>query len=135
MTSVIDASVGLKWVLSEPGSDRATGLLAKDALAAPELFWVECANVLWAKARRGQITQGDARAAYAAIAAAPVSVIPAQTLADAAQVIALEIDQTAYDSLYLAAALATRSLLVTANEAFADAVLAHPVYAASVRKL
>ena len=135
MTVVIDASVGLKWVISEPGSDRATDLLAKEALAAPELFWVECANVLWVKARRGQITPADARAAFTAIAAAPVSVIPAQALADSAQVIAFDIDQTAYDCLYLAAALATRTVFVTADEAFANAALAHPVYAASVRRL
>ena len=68
---VIDASVALKWVLAEDASDRALALLAKDALAAPELFWIECANVLWAKARRGQINGAQARAALAAIDAAP----------------------------------------------------------------
>jgi predicted nucleic acid-binding protein len=132
---VVDASVGLKWVLTEPGSDRATALLAKDALAAPELFWFECANVLWVRARRGQIAAADARAAYAAIASAPVAVVPAQALAGAAQAIAFELDQTAYDCLYLAAAMADRKVLITADERFADAALAHPVYAASVRRL
>jgi predicted nucleic acid-binding protein len=135
MTYIVDASVGLKWVLSEDGSDRATALLAKDALAAPELFWIECANVLWAKARRGQIAPADARAAYNAIAAAPVAILPAQSLAAAAQSIAFDLDQTAYDCLYLAAALSARKTLVTADRGFADAALAHPVFAASVRRL
>ncbi len=132
---VIDASVALKWVLAEDASDRALALLAKDALAAPELFWIECANVLWAKARRGQINGAQARAALAAIDAAPVSVINARSMTLAAQAIALELDQTAYDSLYLAAALAERTELITADETFAKAAQAHPVYASSIRAL
>lgn len=135
MSFVIDASVALKWVLTEEGSDRALALLANHALAAPELFWVECANVLWVKARRGQIGAIEARAAFAAIAAAPVSIVPAQGLSAAAQSIAFDLDQTAYDCLYLAAALSTRKTLITADEVFADAALAHPVYTASVRRL
>ncbi|MGD9967039.1 MAG: type II toxin-antitoxin system VapC family toxin [Hyphomonadaceae bacterium] len=135
MTFVIDASIGLKWVLTEAGSDRASALLADEPLAAPELFWVECANVLWVKARRGQITDADARTALGAIVAAPVAIVPAQALAGAAQAIAFELDQTAYDCLYLAAALAARMTLITADEAFANAALAHPVYTASVRQL
>lgn len=135
MTYVIDASVGLKWVLTEEGSDRALALLANEPLAAPELFWVECANVLWVKARRGQITTADARAAFDAIAAAPVALLPSHTLASAAQAIAFDLDQTAYDCLYLAAALSARKTLITADAAFANAARAHPVYAASVRIL
>jgi predicted nucleic acid-binding protein len=135
VTFVVDASVGLKWVLTEADSDRASALLAKEALAAPELFWVECANVLWVKARRGQITAADARAACGAIVAAPIAIVPAQTLTSAAQAIAFELDQTAYDCLYLAAAMSARKVLVTADDLFADAALAHPVYAASVRRL
>lgn len=132
---IIDANVALKWVLSEDGSDRARALLIKETLAAPELFWIECANVLWVKARRAQITGVQARSALAAIDAAPVSVINARALTLAAQAIALELDQTAYDSLYLAAALAERTELITADETFAKAALAHPVYASSVRML
>lgn len=132
---IVDASVALKWVLQEPGSDRAITLLANEPLAAPDLFWTECANVLWVKTRRGQINRADAIAALAAIAAAPVSTVPARSLTPAAQTIAFELDQTVYDCLYLAAALAQGAQFVTADEAFARSVLAHPVYAASVRLL
>lgn len=132
---VVDASVALKWVLQEQGSDRAIALLADEMLGAPDLFWVECANVLWVKARRGQIDRADANAALAAIDAAPVSAIPARSLVTAAQTIAFELDQTVYDCLYLAAALAQGAVFVTADEAFAKAALAHPVYGASVRLL
>lgn len=132
---IVDASVALKWVLQEQDSDRAMALLASEALAAPELFWAECANVLWVNARRGQISVADARVAFAAIDAAPVSVVAGRSLAAAAQAIAFELDQPAYDCLYLAAALAERCVFVTADEAFARAATAHPVYAGSVRAL
>lgn len=135
MTLVVDASVALKWVIDEPGADRARALLANESLVAPELFWAECANVLWTKARRRQIIAADARAAFAAIDAAPVSVIASRSLALAAQTLAFDLDQTVYDCLYLAAALAERTVLVTADEVFAAAVAAHPVYAANVRVL
>ena len=63
MTVIVDASVALKWVLTEDGTDRARALITQRPLAAPDLLWVECTNVLWVKARRGQITaQGEARA-------------------------------------------------------------------------
>ncbi len=132
---IVDASVALKWVVPEANSDRARHLLASEVLAAPELMWVECANVLWVKVRRGQISREAATAAMAAIDAAPVRAIGARDHARAAQAMAFELDQTAYDCLYLAAALAERAVFVTADEAFARAAGAHPVYGTSVRVL
>ena len=135
MSVIVDASVALKWVVEEDNSDLARALFLNETLAAPDLFWIECANVLWAKARRGQITAADARDALDVIEATPVSALAVRPLARAAQAIALELNKTAYDSLYLAAALAERAVLVTADEAFARATLAHPVYGRSVRLL
>ncbi|MBT9444109.1 MAG: type II toxin-antitoxin system VapC family toxin [Hyphomonadaceae bacterium] len=135
MSYIVDASVALKWVILEEHSEAARQLLIHDALAAPELFWIECANVLWAKARRRQISVVDARDGFDAIEATPIATLPVRPLARAAQAIALELNQSAYDSLYLAAALAERCVLVTADEVFASAARAHPVYARSVRLL
>lgn len=49
---VVDASVGIKLFVDEPGSDAAHGLIG-DALRepdaqvlVPDLFFVECANIL-----------------------------------------------------------------------------------------
>jgi predicted nucleic acid-binding protein len=57
MPVIIDASVALKWVIDEDGSEAARGLLLGEALAAPDLIVVECAIVLWAKARRRQLNR------------------------------------------------------------------------------
>ena len=57
---VVDASVVVKWVTEEDGSDAATELLNME-LAAPDLWLPEAANALWAKQHRGLIDVDHAR--------------------------------------------------------------------------
>jgi predicted nucleic acid-binding protein len=134
-TFIVDASVALKWVLQEPGSEAAIELVARESLAAPDLLFIECANVLWRKVRRGQIAPSAAAPALAALEATPIRVTPVQPHAAAALAIAAELGQSAYDSLYLATAIAEHGIMITADEAFARAALAHPVYASAIRVL
>ena len=75
MTIVVDASVALKWVLEEPGSDAAEELLEKD-LAAPSLWLLEAGNALWRRAFRGELTQADAVERLTALTKAPVASVP-----------------------------------------------------------
>lgn len=135
MTLIVDASVVLKWVIEEDGSDTARSLVIGETLAAPDLLFIECANVLWVKARRGNLSVDDAKTAYAAIEATPIRVIPVHRHAAAAQSIAFDLDQTPYDSLYLAVAMAERATLVSADAAFVKAASTHPLYRGSVRLL
>lgn len=135
MQVVIDASVALKWVLEEDGSDAARRLAEGDALTAPDLLFIECANVLTMKVRRGLLAEADAKLAMLLIDGVPIRSVPTRSHVAAAQSIALELGQTAYDSLYLAVAMAERIELVTADEAFVRAAAAHPLYGPSVRRL
>ena len=135
VTVIVDASVALKWVIEEPGADAALALVADETLAAPDLLFIECANVLWVKVRRGQLSMADAKAALAAIEATPIRTIPTRLHVTAAQAIAFDLGQTAYDSLYLAAAVAEQAMLVTADDAFAAAAAAHALYRPLVRQL
>ena len=104
-------------------------------MAAPEFLAIECANVLWVRARRGLLTQEGARTGLGIILAAPVHLLPSAQYVVAAQAIALDLVRSVYDSLYLAAALAERATLVTADAAFAAAAQQHGVYGSAVRLL
>jgi len=135
VTVVVDASVAFKWVVEEEGSEAARSLLAGELLVAPELMIVECANALWLRVRRRHIDRNTARTALAAIRAAPVHYVRASAYIAAAHDLAMDLDQTIYDSLYLAVAIAEQAILVTGDRAFAAAVSRHAVYTSSVRLL
>lgn len=135
MTLVIDASVAIKWVIEEEGSDAARALVAQEMLTAPDFLAIEYANVFWALARAGKLSRELARGALDAVLAAPIRLRPTADYASAAHAIAFDLEQTVYDSVYLAVAMAERATLVTAGGEFAAAASRHAVYASSVRLL
>ena len=91
MTLVVDASVALKWVLLEEGRDRALAVLSEDALIAPDLLHVECANALTTRVRRGLISPVDARDALHVILNAPVLIRASASLVAKAHDISIEL--------------------------------------------
>jgi predicted nucleic acid-binding protein len=70
MALVVDASVGLKWVLNEPDSDLAEALVrAEPDLLVPDFWLNEAANVLWLQVRRKLFTPTEATEALALLRA------------------------------------------------------------------
>jgi hypothetical protein len=69
---IVDASVAVKWVVSESGSTEAAALLDGDRLGAPTLWLSEASNALWAKVMRQQLTAEEARGQAADLADAPI---------------------------------------------------------------
>jgi predicted nucleic acid-binding protein len=130
---VVDASVAVKWVLSETGSEAADALLDQD-LMAPVLWLAETANVLWRKARIGEITAEQASARLSELLTAPVASLPIEPHLEPALKLALEIGHPVYDCIYLALALHHRTHVVTADRRFASAANT-PARAGSVRLL
>ncbi len=133
MKIVIDASVALKWVLSETGSDAADALLDQD-LMAPALWLAEAANVLWRKARTGDITAEQASARLSELMNAPVGSLGMEPYLEQALKLAVEIGHPVYDCIYLALALHHRTHVVTADRRFASAA-STPALAGGVRLL
>lgn len=129
MSFVVDASVGLKWVLQEPDSPQAERLARSDVeLLVPDFWLNEACNVLWLRVRRKLFTPDEARDALALLRD---QVDPTPTaglgLHDIALDIGLAINHSPYDTLYVAFALAMGAdKVVVADGPFVTAMRAHP---------
>ena len=125
---VVDASVVVKWLVTEEHSDDAARLLnSGSTLVAPELVFAEAANALWAMRRRGDIAPADMADAVDALTSALIAVpFPMSRLAAAAARIAVDIGHPVYDCFYLALAVRTGYPVVTADVRFHDKARAHP---------
>ena len=117
---VVDASVAVKWVLSEIDSDAADALLDQE-LMAPVLWLAEAGNVLWRKARTGEITAVQANARLCELLKAPIASLPIEPHLERALGLALVIGHPIYDCIYLALALDHDTHVVTADRRFASA--------------
>jgi predicted nucleic acid-binding protein len=129
--AIVDASVAVKWVVPEIGSDRAAAL-ATYRLSAPDLLDAECANVLWVKVTRAEISETDALTRISRLIAAPVDRVPCRELASAALKLSIDLGHPAYDCLYLALAIRAAVPLVTADMEFLQAVASHPYLASHI---
>ena len=111
---VIDASVAIKWVIDEPGSEQALKL-RRHAVAAPDLLISECANIVWKKVRLGELTGPEATMAIRLLVRADIELVPARQLASRAVEWAILLDHSAYDCMYPTLAEATTRPFVTAD--------------------
>jgi predicted nucleic acid-binding protein len=125
---VLDASVVVQLFFEERHSRAAERCLkrARDLLA-PDLMWAEVANVVWKRQRRGAISQEDAEAILVDILALPVGVYEARGLLPAALDLAMRFGQSVYDCLYVALAVKTSSVTITADRRLADAFADTPL--------
>ena len=133
MRIVVDASVALKWVLDEPGSEAAAALRDQE-LIAPALWLAEAANGLWRHARIGDISGDEATVYFSELLKAPVAALPTEPHLERALKLAMEIGHPVYDCIYLALALHHRTHVVTADRRFLFAASTSS-HAGSVRLL
>lgn len=118
---VVDASVGAMLFLLEPLSPNAhklfEGLAASPPrrLFVPDLFYVECANVLLKHVRRGGYSVREARRDLADLRSLALTAVPTYKLVDGALSIAEAEGITAYDGCYVALADELEVPLITAD--------------------
>ena len=115
---VIDASIAVKWVVEEEGTPQALALRQQTKLIAPELLVAECANILWKKAARGELSKEEALLAAKLLQSAEVELLPMRSLFETATNLAIELDHPAYDCIYLALAVENDCPFVTADDRF-----------------
>ncbi|MCI0333670.1 MAG: type II toxin-antitoxin system VapC family toxin [Planctomycetes bacterium] len=120
---VIDASVLIKLFVSEDGSREVASAVKKaDELLAPELLLAEIGNILWKYVRRNDLTAADANQILAEMMQMPIQFTATSELIEAALKLAIETDRTVYDCLYLALAVHSKEMLLTADERFVNAL-------------
>lgn len=118
---VVDASVGIKLFIAEPLSNEAHTLfagLAADPPArfyAPDLFYVECTNILLKYVKRLGLAPGDAGLFVEQLGELAITAISTESLRVDAFEIAAAHDLTAYDAVYVALARQLALPLVTAD--------------------
>ena len=107
---VVDASVGIKLFLDEPGSTAVDALFAQLTAATPprfyvpDLFYSECANILWKYVRHFGYPAASARQDIADLLALRLQTISAADLLPDALDLALQYGITAGDGCYAALA-------------------------------
>jgi predicted nucleic acid-binding protein len=132
---VVDASVAVQMVVPEPLSPIAIRLfqiLANDPSAvfhAPDLFYAECANVLWQQVRRGHASNAAATQAMTDLCALRLTSVPTANLALEALNLALTHSISAYDGCYLALSQRHKVPLITADQKLVGKLsgTSHPV--------
>lgn len=136
---VLDTSVAVKWYLPEELHDQAIGLLRRAEaggveLSAPGTIQPEFFNALWWHHRREDLPLDRVRASWEGFAMDPVVLYASEDLMPRAAEIALETGMIIYDSLFLALAENSETIVITADsrllkalEGTARARLAHPL--------
>lgn len=120
---VVDASVAVKFVVEESGSDRAQGLLAgPDVLIAPDWLLAEAGHAMWKKVNRGELTRADAQRSLELLPDFFGSLRSARELTAAAYDLSFRLSHPVYDCLYLALAMVEDCRLVTVDGKFRAAL-------------
>jgi len=122
---VVDASVVIKWLIDEPGSEQALKL-RDHMVSAPDLLNSECANIIWKKARLGQITPAEASVAARLLVRADIELVRGHRLVGRAVEMAIALDHSAYDCMYLALAEERLRPLVTADQRLVQRLALRP---------
>lgn len=116
MKLVVDASVAVKWFAAEEWTEESRRLLAAGVdRHAPDLILAETTNVLWKKARRGEIEASHGYFREAANLPDVLVLHRSQDLFVRGSTIALDLDHPVYDCIYLACAEVEGAPLVTAD--------------------
>lgn len=116
---VADASALIKLVIIETYSDVAAAFFAKSRPGAPGLLHAEAANVLRRMVKSRKFSPAQAHDALATIVGNALLLPETDEEAHLTLDLAIALDHPAQDCRYLAAAIAAKVPLITADDGFA----------------
>lgn len=125
---VLDASVGIKLFVEEEFSDKVHSLFAKLAddpqaeIHVPDLFYIECANILLKYTVRYKRPIEDSLADLKDLKSLSLQVTSTSELIEDALQLAKQKNLTAYDACYAVLAQKLELPLVTADKPLANAI-------------
>jgi predicted nucleic acid-binding protein len=121
---VVDASVGVKWVVREEHSTESIALFDERLrLIVPDLFFLEVGNTLGKKAVRGEVRPGKARDLYREVSDTPLEIHPSLPLAERSLDLAVDSERALYDSIYLTLAMSVGGIYVTADQKYINGLI------------
>jgi predicted nucleic acid-binding protein len=118
---VVDASVGIKLFVDEELSEQAEAVFRRldeenpPRFYVPDLFFIECANILWKYVRRGSYPSETALRDIASLIRLPLQPVSTSALLPEALSLAMERGLSAYDACYARLASSLDSPLITAD--------------------
>ena len=127
-TFVVDASAGIQLFIPEEHTQDVQALFEQsltspdDSLYVPDLFFIECANILWKKVRRGEYPEAAAMENLADLNALELPSTPTAELMERALELACRYGVTAYDACYIALAERREVPLLTADSRLAEKI-------------
>ena len=125
---VVDASVGIKLFVEEEFSEKVQSLFTQLAdespaeLYVPDLFYIECANILLKYTRRFKRPIEDSVADLADLNELALKSTSTADLMEEALIVANDENLTAYNACYAVLARKLELPLVTADEPLAKAI-------------
>jgi len=125
---VLDASVGIKLFIEEEFSDKVQRLFAKlvedsqTEIHVPDLFYIECANILLKYTRRYKRPLEDSLADLRDLNGLALQTTSTAELIEEALSLANERNLTAYDACYAVLAQRLELPLITADAPLAKAI-------------
>jgi len=125
---IVDASVAARWYFPEPLAEHADALLQqRSEILAPDILPVELAQLVWKRARRGEIDETMAHRIVTELRRVPLELKPTSELVSAALPLALHHGVTLIDAFYVALAVQSGCLFVTADRWLYDTLRAGPL--------